>query len=200
MDYRDKSLVHVIFGITGALAKRKLLPALYHLHSKKMLPESFKVVGVSRNEVSVDAIYEPVKERIARQNYDDNIMDEVKRATTMVQLDMHKTADFEQLLAKLKEMTEDLGPGVSRLYYLSIPAQACVEVVKQLGATSHDAPFAEDADQPRVLIEKPFGHDVAAGLAGAGAGPAVDLGGDGGGRGAHGLGPFGGSLLLIPLQ
>lgn len=161
MDYRDKSLVLVIFGITGDLAKRKLLPALYHLHSKKMLPESFKVVGVSRNEVSVDAIYEPVKERIARQNYDDNIMDEVKRATTMVQLDMHKTADFEQLLAKLKDMTEDLGPGVSRLYYLSIPAQACVEVVKQLGATNHDAPFAEDADQPRVLIEKPFGHDVA---------------------------------------
>lgn len=161
MDYRDKSLVLVIFGVTGDLAKRKLLPALYHLHSKKLLPESFKIVGISRSDVTVDAIYEPVKERISHKGYDETIMDEVKQATTMVQLDMHKTADFEALHDRLKEITEDFGPGVSRLYYLSIPAQACVEVVKQLGATNHDAPFADDADQPRVLIEKPFGHDVA---------------------------------------
>lgn len=161
MDYRDKSLVLVIFGITGDLAKRKLLPALYHLHSKKLLPENFKIVGISRSEVHVDTIYEPVKERIAHHSYDENIMDEIKRATTMVQLDMHKTADFEDLLGELKDISESFGPGVSRLYYLSIPAQACVKVVQQLGATGHDTPFAEDADQPRVLIEKPFGHDVA---------------------------------------
>lgn len=161
MDYRDKTLLLVIFGITGDLAKRKLLPALYHLHSKKLLPENFRVVGVSRSEVSVDEIYAPVKERIAHNEFNDELMNELKRATIMTQLDMHESADFEALHNKLKGMTEDLGPGVSRLYYLSIPAQACVEVVKQLGATHHDAPFTNDADQPRVLIEKPFGHDVA---------------------------------------
>ncbi len=161
MDYRDKPLLLVIFGITGDLAQRKLLPALYNLRRKHALPERIRIVGLSRQSVSTKTIYQGLTERFAGTDFDPEIIDYLTRITDMVQLDMANPDDYAQLRLQLHDITRELGGGVGRLYYLSIPSQAFKEVVTQLGATGHNQPFAEDVDQPRILVEKPFGYNTA---------------------------------------
>lgn len=160
MDYRDKSLVLVIFGITGDLAQRKLLPALYHLKQKGELPDHTRIIGVSRRKVPVKQVYEPVMPYVDGANFDERTFQEIRDMTEMVELDVTDTEDYRKLLVRLKDISEAVGPGVSRLYYLSIPAKAFIEVVARLGETGHQHPFPSDMDQPRLLVEKPFGHDT----------------------------------------
>jgi len=159
MDYRHKSLLLVIFGITGDLAQRKLLPALYHLKQKGDLPAQTRIVGISRRKVSVRDVYEPVLPYIDGPNYDPRVLDEIRRMTEMVELDVTDQNDYQRLHDRLKDISETIGPGVSRLYYLSIPAKAFIEIVSNLGKAGHQHPFPSDMDQPRLLVEKPFGHD-----------------------------------------
>ncbi|MBL8121491.1 glucose-6-phosphate dehydrogenase [Candidatus Saccharibacteria bacterium] len=160
-DYRERALILVIFGITGDLAQRKLLPALYNLRRKHELPEQTRIIGVSRQQVSADEIYAPVVERLSGVGFDQSVLDNIKSSTEIVTMDLDSAPDYERLLGHLHDISKQLGPGVSRLYYLSIPAQAFASVVSHLGATNHNEPFHEDADRPRILVEKPFGYDTA---------------------------------------
>lgn len=161
MDYRDKPLLLVIFGITGDLAYRKLLPALYSLRVKNALPEQFRIVGVSRKHLSSAVVYQPVRERLAEETIDEHSLQDLIDQTEMVQMDLGNQADYLALLERLRHLTHEMGAGANRMYYLSIPAQAFATVVENLGATGHDQPFHDDVGQPRLLVEKPFGHDMA---------------------------------------
>lgn len=160
-DYLDRPLLIVIFGITGDLSQRKLLPALYHLLKHNQLPEKFAVVGISRHDVQVAEVYKNLHLKIHGEDYDASIVERLMSATKMVQMDLDTVSDYETLLEKLRVLSDTLGPGVTRLYYLSIPAQAFVTVVHNLGETSHHEPFTEDGERPRLLVEKPFGYDTA---------------------------------------
>ncbi|PID30565.1 glucose-6-phosphate dehydrogenase [Candidatus Saccharibacteria bacterium] len=159
-DYLDKPLVLVIFGITGDLSQRKLLPALYHLIKHQQLPE-IKIVGISRKEIPVSEVYKNLHQKIYGSDYDQAVVEQLYRATEMVQVDLDNSADYEKLLQRLRIVSDELGPGVSRLYYLSIPSQAFVTVVHHLGETNHHEPFEQDSERPRLLVEKPFGFDTA---------------------------------------
>jgi glucose-6-phosphate 1-dehydrogenase len=160
MDYREKPLLLVIFGITGDLAARKLLPALYALRKKNQLPERMRIVGLSRQTVLPDELYETLRQRMAGKDFDEDAVRYLRSVTDMVQLDMENPEDYARLRTQLHDVTKELGPGASRLYYLSIPAQAFTAVVSHLGQTGHNEPFEEDADRPRILVEKPFGYDT----------------------------------------
>ncbi len=158
-DYQNQPLLLVIFGITGDLSQRKLLPALYHLMQHRQLPEQVKIVGISRQKVPVSEVYASLRDRIHGDNYDKSIVEQLHGATEMVQMDLDKAEDYTRLLEELKDFSDELGPGVSRLYYLSIPSQAFVSVVHHLGETRHHEPFGQDGERPRLLVEKPFGYD-----------------------------------------
>lgn len=160
-DYMDRPFILVIFGITGDLSQRKLLPALYHLIQHHQLPSKIKIVGVSRQKMSVSSVYENLHERIHGDDYDKSIVATLHAATQMVQMDLDTADDYEKLLEQLRELSDEFGPGTSRLYYLSIPAQAFVSVVHHLGETSHHEPFDQEGERPRLLVEKPFGYDTA---------------------------------------
>lgn len=160
-DYLDRPFILVIFGITGDLSQRKLLPALYHLVKHRQLPERIKIVGVSRHKVPVSEVYETLHQKIHGEDYDKAIVEQLHHATEMLQIDLDNSSDYERLLEELRVMSDELGPGVSRLYYLSIPAQAFVTVVHHLGETRHHEPFGQDSERPRLLVEKPFGYDTA---------------------------------------
>lgn len=159
VDYRDKSLLIVIFGISGDLAQRKLLPALYNLHRKHELPEQTRIVGISRRDIDAADVYSPLHEKLAGVNFDEQAFRHIQEITEIVTLDIDAKDDYVRLREKLHDITKQLGGGVSRLYYLSIPAQAFIPVVSHLGAAGHNEPFHEDADRPRILVEKPFGYD-----------------------------------------
>ena len=152
-------LVLAIFGITGDLAQRKLLPALYHLQKAGELPEQLQIIGISRRDVSLDDVYGQLPNFVG-QDYDGSIEQYLRSHTEMRQMDLLNKEDYEALLVRLREVEESFAEGGSRLYYLSIPSQAFTPIIRLLGETGHNAPLAT-GDAPRLLIEKPFGFDLA---------------------------------------
>lgn len=159
-DYLENPLILIIFGITGDLSQRKLLPALYHLAKRHELPENTRIVGVSRHKTTVSAVYERLHERINGNDFDNAVAEQLHDMTEMVQLDLDNLEDYVNFNERLHEISDQLGSGVSRIYYLSIPAQAFVTVVHNLGKAGHHEPFGLDGERPRLLVEKPFGYDT----------------------------------------
>lgn len=159
-DHLKRPLVLVIFGITGDLAQRKLLPALYQLAKAGDLPEQLHIVGISRRDVSKTDVFKQLKEFVGESGYDNDIEARLQKATEMRQMDLLDKTSYEQLLEHLQTVESGYEAGVSRLYYLSIPSQAFTPIIRLLGQTGHDAPLAGTADAPRLLVEKPFGYDL----------------------------------------
>jgi glucose-6-phosphate 1-dehydrogenase len=153
-------LVLVIFGITGDLAQRKLLPALYQLAKADELPEQLQIVGISRRDVEKDEVFAQLKEFVGEEDYHQDVEQHLRDHTEMRQMDLLDKAEYESLLAHLQQIEDSIGEGGSRLYYLSIPSQAFTPIIKLLGETGHNAPLSGGKDAPRLLIEKPFGYDL----------------------------------------
>jgi len=160
MEYRDKPLLLVIFGITGDLAHRKILPALYRLLERGDLPEKFSVVGVTRQEYTVDKLYEDFSRRCGSE-CDGDVLAKLRAATTLQTLDMEVEQSYSALRDALETASSQLGQNAHRVYYLSIPAQAFIGVIDHLGRSGHSDSFANEVEPPKLLIEKPFGYDLA---------------------------------------
>ena len=142
----------VIFGITGDLSKRKLLPALYHIFSQQLLPSDVKVIGVSRHDLSVDKLLESVELCVSEV---DNVCDPVvigrlKAALETFKLEPTDKADFKLLKQKLEKSEGDR----EFLFYMSIPPSAYGPIVENLGAVGLNHKNC------RLILEKPFGYDL----------------------------------------
>ena len=147
----------IIFGITGDLSKRKLLPALYHILSQELLPLDTKILGVSRRPLDVDELLDSVELCVLEK---DNVCnpDGIKRlrdSLETVQLDPTKAADFAKLKSRLDELDSASDKQRERLFYMSIPPDAYAPIVEQLGQAGLND------KRCRLLLEKPFGYDTA---------------------------------------
>ncbi len=144
----------VIFGATGDLTKRKLVPALYNLYRKGRLPEGARVVGFARrawsDEKFRDVMQEGVKE-FASKEYEESIWQEFAPRLTYVRGDLTTARDFETLDRELSKN----GAG-NRLYYLSISPKFYEPVVGLIGEQGMSG---EEEGWRRVIVEKPFGRD-----------------------------------------
>ena len=155
----------VIFGASGDLAQRKLIPALYHLQADGFLPERYAVVGVSRTPMTDDAY---------RQKMGDALKEEVKSADGKTAAtadspllkalyynagDVDKAEAFKQLKSRLEELEKKLNLPGNRLFYLSVNPSLFPEIIKQLGAAGLIGP-RHGPTWTRVIIEKPFGRDL----------------------------------------
>jgi len=162
MNYERLKLpfILVIFGITGDLAQRKLLPALYQLCKAGDLPEQIKIIGISRRDVARDDVFEKLQSFVGEDVYDSSIEQRLKDATEMRQMDLLDRAAYEALLERLRELEIATPEQGGRLYYLSIPSQAFTPIIRLLGETGHNAPIAGSSELSRLLIEKPFGYDL----------------------------------------
>ena len=159
-DHLKQPLVLVIFGITGDLAQRKLLPALFQLAKADELSPATHILGISRREVPVGDVYRELVSFVGEADYDPAIAQWLESRTEMRQMGMDNVDDYQALFSRLQEVEGELGHGASRLYYLSIPAQASVPIITHLGETGHSNPLV-GGDTPRLLVEKPFGYDYA---------------------------------------
>ena len=161
-DRLEKPLVLAVFGITGDLAQRKLLPALYHLAKAGDLPEQLHVIGISRRDVSADDVYGQLASSVDEKDFDQSIEQRLRDCTEMRQMDLLDESAYVALLNRLHEIEAGYHEegGASRLYYLSIPAQAVTPIIRLLGKTGHAAPLEATTDLPRLLVEKPFGYDL----------------------------------------
>jgi glucose-6-phosphate 1-dehydrogenase len=150
----DQPPVFIIFGVSGDLSKRKLLPALYDLLDSGILPEETKIYGTSRRELQIDDVLSSVD----IQAFSDNKVDEddarakFKQFLSFVQVDPDKDEDYQKLSSLLDQLDSDQKR--LRLYYMSIPSSAYEPIIKKL------AEHHMNDDRSRLMIEKPFGHDL----------------------------------------
>ena len=151
----------VIFGATGDLAKRKLLPALYNLAHEGALPERFNLVGVSRSDHAHEEFrsqaHDAIKE-FSRREPDPAVLDKLLDEVRYVPGTFDDTSVYETLCGTLDEFDKAAGVRMNRCFYLSTAPMFFPVIVGQLG--EHKLTRHEGADV-RVVIEKPFGTTLA---------------------------------------
>ena len=167
-DERDKRLPRiagpcgvVIFGVTGDLSRKKLMPAIYDLANRGLLPPGFALTGFARrdwaDEDFGDVVYKAVKEH-ARTPFRQEVWDQLAEGIRFVPGSFDDDNAFDTLAATVADLDRVRGTGGNHAFYLSIPPGAFPVVLKQL---SRSGLSAQDGDQwRRVVIEKPFGHDL----------------------------------------
>src|ERR1700722_17573103 len=155
--------VVVIFGASGDLTKRKLLPALFHLQQSGLLPKNFAVVGVARRDLG-QGFAEDMKEGIVQSDKvkDDGKMKEVDEFIAKVSyhsMNFDDHAGYEKLKDSLEQIDKEHGTGGNRLFYLATAPEYFAEIVRQLSV--HGMTKTDDGKSwARCIIEKPFGHDL----------------------------------------
>ncbi len=157
-------LTLVIFGASGDLAHRKLIPALFHLHSGGFMPERFAVIGFSRTPMS-DAVFrdnlvKSLREVLGKDAPNDLANHPVIKALHYVAGNNDDPEAFARLRAKMEELDSARQLGGNRLFYLSVTPSFFPVIVRQLGQAGLITPRFS-APWTRVIVEKPFGRDLA---------------------------------------
>ena len=154
----DPTIV-VIFGASGDLTKKKLLPALFHLEQSGLLPKDFAVVGVARRDLS-QTFNPDMKKAIVSTGIDENdpklapFMEKVSYFTT----NFDDSDGYKRLKESLAQLDKDKGTKGNRLFYLAVAPEYFGEIVDKLGEQGMQK--GENGATVRVIIEKPFGHDL----------------------------------------
>lgn len=153
----------VIFGITGDLAQRKLLPALYHLMKDERLHPQTLILGITRQLVTKNKLLEEVELCV---NEIDKVCDPIalkkmSKSLRMHRMDLVNPADYDNLLVLLNEIETEQGVCMNRLYHLSIPPQVFGPIVRLLGQRGLNKSCQHNNADTRLLVEKPFGYDLA---------------------------------------
>ena len=153
--------VLVIFGASGDLTKRLLIPSIYHLKRSGLLPENFAIAGVARTEQTVGALRDGLQKALKQfssEPVDAAAWDWLGSRMRYLSGDLDNPATYQQLAKLLSEIDRTSGTGGNYLFYFAIPASAFEGVVEQLGAAGL---VRETPDHwRRVVIEKPFGSDL----------------------------------------
>jgi glucose-6-phosphate 1-dehydrogenase len=148
-----KDQVIVLFGATGDLAKRKLLPGMFHLAQGGLMPERFRIVGAARKGIGDDEFQALAREAIdgsGRDSAEDGALDDFVGALRFAGVG----DGFEPLAEAIDQAKQELGDDAELLFYLSLPPQAAEGTVEEIGAHG----LGEGA---RVITEKPFGTGLA---------------------------------------
>lgn len=151
----------VIFGASGDLSRRKLIPALYHLHQSGFLPHNMAIVGFSRTEISDHAFRERMCESLCDnvESPDSLPQHPLIRSLYYVAGDSNDPAAYRNLHERLNQIEAERGMPGHRLYYLSV-APALFPFITQHLSDAGMIYDRSDARWSRVIIEKPFGHDL----------------------------------------
>ncbi|HEY2205843.1 MAG TPA: glucose-6-phosphate dehydrogenase [Pseudonocardia sp.] len=169
-DPRDKRLPRiagpcglVIFGVTGDLARKKLMPAVYDLANRGLLPPGFALVGFARRDWADEdfgkVVYDAVREH-ARTPFRQAVWDRLAEGIRFVQGTFDDDDAFDRLSDTVRDLDEQRGTRGNHAFYLSIPPGAFPVVCKQLARSGLAGQSGDDECWRRVVIEKPFGHDL----------------------------------------
>jgi glucose-6-phosphate 1-dehydrogenase len=153
----------VIFGATGDLTHRLVIPSLYNLAATNLLPDKFCVVGVARKGMSNDAWRDSLIEglrQFATRPVDDAVAKRLLECVTSVEADPKDPASFDALRDRLEKLEANRSTGGNRLFYLATPPNAFAPISRELGRTGL---LKEQENGPwrRLVVEKPFGTDLA---------------------------------------
>jgi glucose-6-phosphate 1-dehydrogenase len=162
MSTSDEPFSLVIFGASGDLTHRKLIPALWSLYAARTLPEPFVIIGTGRTEMSDEAFRDRMRDGVrqfARLKIpNDNVWARFAASLFYVAGDPNQPELYARLRSALEDVERRHGGVANRLYYLSTPPSLYDDITEQLGK----AGLAEEqrGGWTRIVIEKPFGHDL----------------------------------------
>jgi glucose-6-phosphate 1-dehydrogenase len=149
----------VIFGASGDLTKRKLLPALFHLEQNGLLPKEFAIVGVARRPLG-DEFAKDMRAGILEfggvTEGEAHLEDFIKKVRYFA-MNFDDAAGYDGLKAELNKIAKEIGIGGNRLFYLATAPEYFTEIIENLGAKGLAKP---EQGTIRAVIEKPFGHDL----------------------------------------
>ena len=152
----------VIFGASGDLAKRKLVPALYRLVQERLLPAEFAIVGLARTQMSNEEfrawMRRAVEEFSEAGKVDEEVWNSFAQAMHYLTADINTPEDYRRLSELLEEVDRERGTQGNRIFYLSVAPRFYAEAVRQLGEAGLARP--KEKGWVRVVIEKPFGSDL----------------------------------------
>jgi glucose-6-phosphate 1-dehydrogenase len=152
----------IIFGASGDLARRKLMPALWSLYAARTLPEPFSILGVSRTEMTDDEFRTRTREAVTEfarvQPPSDHVWERFASSVFFLAGDPRQRALYPKLASRLAELEGRRGGPPNRLFYCSTPPSVYPDIVKNLGAAGL---ARSEGGWTRIVIEKPFGRDHA---------------------------------------
>ncbi|MFG2893284.1 glucose-6-phosphate dehydrogenase [Streptomyces sp. NPDC048248] len=151
----------VIFGVTGDLSRKKLMPAVYDLANRGLLPPGFSLIGFARREWEHEdfakEVYEAVKQH-SRTPFREEVWQQLVQGCRFVQGNFDDDDAFETLKNTINELDKAQGTGGNFAFYLSVPPKFFPKVVQQL--KKHGLADQKEGSWRRAVIEKPFGHDL----------------------------------------
>jgi glucose-6-phosphate 1-dehydrogenase len=152
----------VIFGVTGDLAHRLVIPALYNLAATGLLPDKFCVVGITRKGMPNDELRDGLMKglrQFATRPVDDAIATRLLECVTCIAADPREPASFDKMRQQIERLEANRSTGGNRLFYLATPPDAFAPISRELGRTG--LLREESGAWRRLVIEKPFGTDLA---------------------------------------
>jgi glucose-6-phosphate 1-dehydrogenase len=157
----------VIFGASGDLAKRKLLPAIYDMAADKLLDDKTYIVGYSRSPMTDEQYRKVARESVQKharnKAIDENLWKSLEQRIYYTQADYGSADDHSRCAATLNRLDKKFGTPCNRLFYLSTPPEAFDDIITRLGERELAGKGQNDdpAVWHRIIIEKPFGHELA---------------------------------------
>lgn len=152
----------VIFGATGDLTSRKLVPALYNLARERRLPAGFSVVGFARRDWSDDHFRQHLLDGINSYSRsgppEPTLWEDFAQGIHYHCSDFHNADGYQRLAALLTQIDEQRGTCDNRVYYLATPPDTYPEIIRQLGM--HQLARSSRGGWTHIIVEKPFGRDL----------------------------------------
>jgi glucose-6-phosphate 1-dehydrogenase len=163
---RADNHILVIFGASGDLTYRKLIPAVFDLYKQNLLPEKFAVLGASRSEFSDEKFREKMKDGIKKfSNFkedDENNIDNFLKQITYIALDTENQEDFKKLKDHLETLDNNSDTKGNIIYYLSTPPSLYGVIPTLLGEVGLNN--NNNGSRKKLIVEKPFGYDLESAL------------------------------------
>ncbi|MEE9553571.1 MAG: glucose-6-phosphate dehydrogenase [candidate division Zixibacteria bacterium] len=150
---RPENCIIVIFGASGDLARRKLIPGLYNKYRQKLLPENFAIVGVGRSSFSDDTFREKIKRGITSFDKDSGFLKKIYYQ----KIGVYSAAEFYDLRKRLSDIANESRIEENYIFYLSTPPGVYEDISRCLGAAGLNS---LENGWKRIVVEKPFGSDL----------------------------------------
>jgi glucose-6-phosphate 1-dehydrogenase len=155
--------VIVVFGATGDLTHRKIVPALYNLRRAGLLPAETAILGVGRRDWGDDGFRERMRaatEEFSRVPPEGGLWDDFARSLFFERFDFTQHLGYERLHERVVHIDHERQTRGNRLFYLATQPSAYTTIVAALGGVGLDREGADGKEWARIVVEKPFGHDL----------------------------------------
>ncbi len=160
---KDCKCIFSIFGATGDLTKRKLLPAFYFMEQERQLKDEFIIVCIARKEKSQEQYKKESAEavrRFSRIKVDDEILEKLLKRIYYFQLEFSDESDYEKLKRWLDSISSEKSSHCERIFYLAASSSLMGAIVSNLRSANLAERHNENKPYCRIMFEKPFGHNL----------------------------------------